>query len=340
MTGVTVSVLTPTYNRAHVLYRVYESLQRQTVRNFEWVVVDDGSTDGTPDLLTRWQAEADFPVTWYRYSNNRGKSAAVNSGTKLVSGAYTVILDSDDAFLDDAMETIEYFRKESDIDNNDSAYAMVFRYIDDHDNLSGRLFYLGKSETNVMSRLEARYRFEMVCETCIVTKTTVARAEEFVELTASEHCPEIVTHHRIGKKFKSVYINHPIGKCFRYDGIERLTLSSSITWPRGNYLMSLATLNNDIRYFWVRPGVFLKAGRSVAMLGFHIRRSPLRQFRDLTNSGARLLWIAGLPRGFARYIRDRLHGRRALKAHPDISAWGPAAPPETPILRPARQPER
>ena len=72
-----ISVLTPTYNRAHVLHRVYESLRRQAARDFEWVVVDDGSTDETPALLARWQAEADFPVTWCRYGNNRGRNAAV-----------------------------------------------------------------------------------------------------------------------------------------------------------------------------------------------------------------------------------------------------------------------
>ena len=68
MTGPAVSVLTPTYNRASVLHRVYDSLNRQKIRNFEWVVVDDGSTDDTPALLARWQAEADFPITWLRYN--------------------------------------------------------------------------------------------------------------------------------------------------------------------------------------------------------------------------------------------------------------------------------
>lgn len=65
-----VSVLTPTYNRAHVLHRAFDSLNRQKTRDFEWVVVDDGSTDDTPALLAGWQEEADFPITWYRYSKN------------------------------------------------------------------------------------------------------------------------------------------------------------------------------------------------------------------------------------------------------------------------------
>ena len=68
-----VSILTPTYNRAHVLHRGYDSLRRQKTRDFEWVVVDDGSTDDTPALLARWQAEADFPIARYRYSEQPGK---------------------------------------------------------------------------------------------------------------------------------------------------------------------------------------------------------------------------------------------------------------------------
>ena len=86
----TVSILTPTYNRAHVLHRAYDSLNRQKVRDFEWVVVDDGSTDDTPALLANWQTEADFPITWFRYSNNRGQSTLqINVGKKAgISGEY------------------------------------------------------------------------------------------------------------------------------------------------------------------------------------------------------------------------------------------------------------
>ena len=49
------TVFTPTYNRAHTLSRLYESIRQQTVRDFEWVIVDDGSTDGTAELVQRWQ---------------------------------------------------------------------------------------------------------------------------------------------------------------------------------------------------------------------------------------------------------------------------------------------
>ena len=56
------TVLTPTYNRAHTLERAYRSLCEQTYQDFEWVVIDDGSTDGTRELVLGWQQEARFPI--------------------------------------------------------------------------------------------------------------------------------------------------------------------------------------------------------------------------------------------------------------------------------------
>ena len=189
-----ISILTPTYNRAHVLHRVYDSLNRQKTRDFEWVVVDDGSTDGTPALLERWQAEADFPISWYRYENNRGRNAAVNSGAKLVSGKYSWILDSDDELLDDALETVADWRERTGVDDAPSVSGLYFRCVDESGIPVGRLRKGGGSslprETVRMSIREARYRLGMTFEFADVMKTEIFRDRRFVELTNSEHGPK------------------------------------------------------------------------------------------------------------------------------------------------------
>ena len=161
MTRCAVSVLTPTYNRAHVLSRVYDSLTRQETTDFEWVVVDDGSTDGTSELLSRWQAEADFPIVWFRYENNRGQIPATNEGRKIVNGEYTLKLDSDDALVDNAMKTIAEWRARTGVDAMEQVCGLAFRCVDEYGNLVGTLRSGEQrlpSETVIASTREARYR--------------------------------------------------------------------------------------------------------------------------------------------------------------------------------------
>lgn len=100
------TILTPAYNRGYILQNAYESLCRQTITDFEWVVVDDGSSDNTEELVRQWQKETTaFPIV-YEKQENGGKHRAVNRGVALARGDYILILDSDDFLTDDAVEVI------------------------------------------------------------------------------------------------------------------------------------------------------------------------------------------------------------------------------------------
>ena len=98
----TLTVFTPTFNRAHTLPRAYASLQRQTSRDFAWLVIDDGSTDGTGALIALWKTSADFRID-YVYQENRGKHAAHNRAVAYAASALLMIMDSDDELLPDAV---------------------------------------------------------------------------------------------------------------------------------------------------------------------------------------------------------------------------------------------
>ena len=339
MTRPALSVLTPTYNRAHVLHRAYDSLNRQNSRDFEWVEVDDGSTDDTPALLARWQSEADFPITWLRYDNNRGQIPAVNEGRKLVKGEYTLKLDSDDALLDDAMDVIEEWRIKTGIDTKQDTCGLVFRCLDEFGRIVGKMengepHY--PDETMIMSTREARYGFGMIFDKAHVQKTETLSLTRYGELDCSENLPPSIGANRISDYYKVIYIDRPIRIYFRHYGGARLSdkPTKHVKTPRGNYLRALAVLNEDIDWFWKRPKIFLNAGRKMTRMGLHIDRSPRQQFKDLSNGRARLLWALGIVGGCTGYLRDRLRGRTAPAAAPDISAWGPAALPENPVLHP------
>lgn len=107
-----ITVFTPTYNRAYIIENLYRSLQRQTVTCFEWLVVDDGSTDNTESLLRAWQQEEHaFPIRYYRQENG-GKCRAINRGLELAAGELFFTVDSDDYLTDDALEKILHWEAE------------------------------------------------------------------------------------------------------------------------------------------------------------------------------------------------------------------------------------
>lgn len=101
-----ITVFTPTYNRAYIIETLYRSLQRQSFTNFEWLVVDDGSSDGTEELFSKWQDEENpFPIRYCRQENG-GKCRAINRGLEMARGELFFTVDSDDYLTDDALEKV------------------------------------------------------------------------------------------------------------------------------------------------------------------------------------------------------------------------------------------
>lgn len=99
------TVFTPTYNRAYTLHLCYESLKRQTCRDFQWLIIDDGSTDETRFLVKGWISEGLVPIR-YHYQENQGMHGAHNAAYELVDTELNVCIDSDDYMADDAVEKI------------------------------------------------------------------------------------------------------------------------------------------------------------------------------------------------------------------------------------------
>ena len=100
------TVFTPTYNRVHTLERLYRSLQEQTFTDFEWLVIDDGSTDETSLLLEKWILEKNhFPIS-YLVKENGGKHTAINYGLDQAQGELFFTADSDDFLTADALEKV------------------------------------------------------------------------------------------------------------------------------------------------------------------------------------------------------------------------------------------
>jgi glycosyltransferase involved in cell wall biosynthesis len=113
----TLTVFTPTYNRAHTLERLYRSLCAQTCQDFDWLVIDDGSTDGTAALVQSFIDAGLIPVR-YMYKENGGLFTGYNTAYEVIETELNVCIDSDDAMPENAVERILSVWKEKGTDRH------------------------------------------------------------------------------------------------------------------------------------------------------------------------------------------------------------------------------
>lgn len=116
-----ITVFTATYNRAHTLEKLYRSLISQSVKNFEWLIIDDGSTDNTSFIIDEFIKEDKIKIRYYKQKNH-GKHAAINKGAELAEGEWFFTVDSDDLLTEHAIEKVSFYCNQI---KNDSMFAGV-----------------------------------------------------------------------------------------------------------------------------------------------------------------------------------------------------------------------
>lgn len=187
------SIITPIYNRASLLPRICDCLCSQSSKDFEWIIVDDGSTDNVRAVVEKMQPEG-FTVRLFQKVNG-GKHTAVNMGIKEAKGELTLILDSDDELPEDAVATV--LDKYKTIKDN-ANFAGVCGYMAHRD---GRIIGLPLVEAD-SSEIELRYRYHVNGDMCEVFKTDVLREFPFPELKGERFCPESLVLNRIALKYR------------------------------------------------------------------------------------------------------------------------------------------
>lgn len=148
-----ITIVTPTYNRAHTLPRVYESLKKQSFKDFKWIIMDDGSTDNTKDIIQQFQAENLFPIEYF-YNENAKKFYTTFKGIEKVKSPFFTILDSDDAYVENGLEVM--YNEISKLPKEEYISA-TFNSITPEGELVGTLF----PENLSGSILEMRYKYKI-----------------------------------------------------------------------------------------------------------------------------------------------------------------------------------
>ena len=200
-----VTVLTPTFNRGGVLRSLWDSLQKQTVKDFEWLVVDDGSTDGTKNLITQLQENSDFPIR-YIYKSNGGKHTALNVGIQTICSELTFIVDSDDCVTDDAVESILKIHKKYRSQNKICGYAFLRAFPDGK--VNGKKFDV---DEKIGSYIDVRVNGDDTgADKAEVFKTHCLKEFPFPEYPNEKFLGEDLVWVRMARKYQMVHINKAI----------------------------------------------------------------------------------------------------------------------------------
>ena len=223
------TIITPTYNRSEKLKILWQSLLNQTNKEFEWLIVDDGSTDNTRELIEQLQSESNFLVR-YIYKNNGGKHTALNLGIKTIESDLTFIVDSDDYLKEDAVDTIIEIHNKYYGYNEICGYSFLRAFPDG--NINGKHF---NSSEMIGSYINIRINsHDTNSDKAEVFYTRCLKEFPFPEYTGEKFLGEDIVWVRMGRKYQTVYVNKVIyvGN-YLEDGLTKNRRKSNITSPIG-----------------------------------------------------------------------------------------------------------
>ena len=223
-----ITIITPTFNRSYLLSYAYESLKAQTCKDFEWLVVDDGGSDDTADVVAAWQQGELFDIRYY-HKPNGGQHSAINLGVRHAEGRLVMLLDSDDRYHPDAVQAV----------------LDAWGTLDDTSNVAGMLFLREYSDGRVIGhpfdgdlfladRFEAEVKKNIRGDKCGVWRREVLEEFPFPEIPGENWLPKSVVWNRITRKYKSLYVNRAIYVTeYLEEGLTRQNKVIKLRNPRG-----------------------------------------------------------------------------------------------------------
>ena len=209
----TFTVFTPTFDRRHLLGRVYRSLCSQTFLDFEWLIVDDGSSDDTETLVREWVNEGRLAIH-YVFQSNQGKHRAHNRAIEFARGRFFAVLDSDDALVPNALERLLHHWNAIPAARQDQYSGVTCLCSDETGGIVGRPFPEAVLDCR---HFEADTVYGASGEKWGFHRTAILRQFPFPEIESERYCPEGLVWNRIARVFKMRHVNEPLRMYYRHD---------------------------------------------------------------------------------------------------------------------------
>ena len=198
-----ITIFTPTFNRAYRLPALYNSLLQQTSKNFEWIIIDDCSTDDTEELINSWKKEDKLKLTYIKQEKNGGKHRCINKAVKIAQTELFFIVDSDDFLTDDAVEQIE--KEWTNCKNKEKYAGLCFRRMKKNTfDFSNKKTYkiLGDDFPEYRcsgTSIDIAYKWNCVVDKAEVYKVAVLKRFPFPEYKNENFCEEAIVWFNIAK---------------------------------------------------------------------------------------------------------------------------------------------
>ena len=304
------TVFTPTFNRSSTLSRVYESLRSQTFRDFEWLIVDDGSTDSTRGLVEEWQTEAGFPIR-YIFQENQGKPAAFNRGVQEAQGELFLTLDSDDGCVPHALERFKYHWESIPPKHKEKFSAVTALCKDQKGSLVGDKFPRDVLDSD---SIELYLKYNVKGEKWGFHRTDVLNQFPFPTGGNTKFISEGVVWFAIARRFRTRFVNEALRVYHVNDNAADHLSSLSSAVLLGRAIFHKYVLNELSDFFPRSPIIMLRCATNFSRYSFGLGKSPYSQFRELRPLVARLLVAVSLPLAFAISRKDK---RQAERARPE-----------------------
>jgi len=305
---VLVTIVTCTYNRSHTLPNVYDSLKRQDFHSFEWIVVDDGSTDNTAAIVKKWANEADFDIV-YMYQENNGKHIATNLAHKHARGKYIVNIDSDDEMLPNALSTfINAWNSIQPSDRNNYMSVKARCYDPSTMTAIGKSIPGGKMSC---SYLDAKYKHKIQDEMWSMARTAVLKEYPNPDIRGGKaggglrFYPEGIWQDLASRKYLTLFIDDPIRGYTQDTSTSLMGRGAKYDRAPENIYLWTHIINDNLDYFRYDPKSFFKAAAGISMDGFFLHKS-IHEIIHLGKSfGKRLFIVIMLPVGYICYLKRK-----------------------------------
>ena len=298
----TFTVFTPTHNRAGLLHRVFDALRAQTDQDFEWLVVDDGSTDGTEAVVTAWAAEAAFPVRYLRQAH-AGKHVAFNRAVREARGGLFLTWDSDDGAVPQAIERFRAVWDGIPLERRPrfSAVSALRREADG--TLIGDRF---PGDVTDSDSLDLYFRLRVRGDKWGFQRTDVLLEHPFPEPPGQLFVAESVVWFAIARRYRTRFVNEVLGINFPPAAGEAHLSTLTPGTARGRLLFHQAVIEDYLDFARVAPDLILKSLVNYSRYAFVAGIGPLAQLARLRSTGRRLLALSAMPAGYLFAVRDRL----------------------------------